>query len=298
MTTDTDTPRAQRRKVTRAAETPAGASTLKRKPDVAYTDELAKRICERLCDGHSLRSICSEAGMPDERTVRRWAAEESHPFAPQYARARVIGYHRMADEVIEIADGLTAQKGKADAAQVQRDRLRFDARRWLLSKALPKIYGDKISAEVTGPDGAPIQMETLALAKALIGALPELGIVPSAEERALALPPAAPAAEPEPPEPPAPEADKREPANGAHVAYDAEFDAYRVTDHAGRLAGYRPSLDAARALARSLPGPPPEAARHAPEPPQDPGGTDIDIMRPDQRTNRRGERPVVRSRPR
>jgi hypothetical protein len=41
----------------------------------------------------------------------------------------------MADELIEIADG-----GDDPA----RDRLRVDARKWLLSKALPKVYGDKI----------------------------------------------------------------------------------------------------------------------------------------------------------
>ncbi len=29
--------------------------------------------------------------------------------------------------------------------------------KWLLSKALPKIYGDKLTAEVTGKDGGPIE---------------------------------------------------------------------------------------------------------------------------------------------
>ena len=39
---------------------------------------------------------------------------------------------------------------------VQRDRLRIDTRKWLLSKALPKIYGDKITQEVTGKDGSAL----------------------------------------------------------------------------------------------------------------------------------------------
>jgi hypothetical protein len=57
----------------------------------------------------------------------------------------------MADELLEIADNPDADK---DA--VQRDRLKVDTRKWLLAKALPKIYGDRLTAEVTGKDGAPL----------------------------------------------------------------------------------------------------------------------------------------------
>lgn len=54
----------------------------------------------------------------------------------------------MADELLETSDNPGADK---DA--VQRDRLKVDTRKWLL--ALPKIYEDKLNAEVTGKDGAP-----------------------------------------------------------------------------------------------------------------------------------------------
>ena len=57
----------------------------------------------------------------------------------------------MADDIIEFA-----ANPETDAASVQRDRLKVDTRKWLLSKALPKIYGDRVSAEITGKDGAPI----------------------------------------------------------------------------------------------------------------------------------------------
>jgi len=39
-------------------------------------------------------------------------------------------------------------------------RLRVDSRKWLASKLAPKKYGEKVSAELSGPDGGPIQ-ETL-----------------------------------------------------------------------------------------------------------------------------------------
>jgi hypothetical protein len=72
--------------------------------------------------------------------VRVWATEGG-PFADQYKRARMIGYMQMADEIIAIADG-----GSVDP---HRDRLRCDMRRWMLSKVLPKIFGDKIEVEST-----------------------------------------------------------------------------------------------------------------------------------------------------
>jgi hypothetical protein len=40
---------------------------------------------------------------------------------------------------------------------VDRSRLMMDARKWLASKLAPKKAGDKIAAEVSGPDGGPIQ---------------------------------------------------------------------------------------------------------------------------------------------
>jgi hypothetical protein len=120
----------------------------KRKPraQVRYTDEMAGRICERLAEGKTLTSICKSAGMPSEAAVRKWALDGGE-FAEKYTRAREIGYHKMADDIIDIAD-------HRDERTVNRDRLRIDTRKWLLSKALPKIYGDKrvvdVDVEVNG----------------------------------------------------------------------------------------------------------------------------------------------------
>lgn len=88
--------------------------------------------------------------MPTEATVRMWAADDREGFYSQYTRARDIGLDCVAEEVFEIAD---------DGSDHQRDRLRFDARRWYLSKLAPKRYGDKITQEHTGADGGPIQSQ-------------------------------------------------------------------------------------------------------------------------------------------
>ena len=107
-----------------------------------FSPELAALICERLAAGETLRAICRDEGMPDERTVRRWALDDVEGFSAQYARAREIGYQGMADALTEIAD--------AKDGDPARDRLRVDTRKWLLSKALPKIYGDKQQVEHSG----------------------------------------------------------------------------------------------------------------------------------------------------
>ena len=63
----------------------------------------------------------------------------------------------MADETLEIADDsshdtITDDEGneRFNSEFAARSRLRVDTRKWLLSKALPKVYGDKITTEHTG----------------------------------------------------------------------------------------------------------------------------------------------------
>jgi hypothetical protein len=124
----------------------------------SYSAELATLICERLASGRTLRDVCRDEDMPAESTVRHWAAINHEGFFAQYARAREIGYQCMA-ELLEISDDGTndwmERDGRAvvNGEHVQRSRLRVDSRKWLLSKALPKVYGDKV--QVGGADDLP-----------------------------------------------------------------------------------------------------------------------------------------------
>lgn len=133
-----------------------------------YTQELADRICEGLRDGKTLRAVCRQDGMPDEKSVRTWAADPTHPFAPQYAQAREIGYQVMADELLEISDdskndAIVDEEGneRPNTEFVARSRLRVDTRKWLLSKALPKIYGDRVETRVVGADGGAVEVKDI-----------------------------------------------------------------------------------------------------------------------------------------
>jgi hypothetical protein len=110
-------------------------------PRYVYSDELAEEICGRLQQGESLNAICKDAGMPSESTVRGWAADDYQGFSAKYTRARELGFLWMADDILRIAD--------RDEAKCDRDRLRIDTRKWLLSKCLPKVYGERTQTDIT-----------------------------------------------------------------------------------------------------------------------------------------------------
>ena len=119
------------------------------KSPVIYSDEVADHICRELAKGRTLKDVCRGDGMPDESSVRQWVVDREG-FAPRYAQAREAGVHAMADEIVEIAedgsnDWMEGKHGpQLNAEHVQRSRLRVDTRKWLMAKALPKVYGDKL----------------------------------------------------------------------------------------------------------------------------------------------------------
>jgi hypothetical protein len=114
-----------------------------------YTPELAEGICKLLADGKTLNQICKADGMPAESAVREWALSDRDGFGAKYTRARELGYLRMADDLVTIAAD--------ESTDVQRSRLMVDTHKWLLSKALPKLFGDKL--QIGGDGGEPIKVE-------------------------------------------------------------------------------------------------------------------------------------------
>jgi hypothetical protein len=98
--------------------------------------------------------------MPSRTKLAKELVENSD-FAIQYARAREGLYQSWAEEILEIADDGTTdfitkvgrnghEYEAVDQEHIQRSRLRVDARKWMLSKLLPKTFGDKIEHEHGG----------------------------------------------------------------------------------------------------------------------------------------------------
>lgn len=122
----------------------------RRGPDgrrIAYSEALAERICTRLADGESLRSICLDERMPKRVTVMKWLAARAD-FADRYARAKEQAAELMADEIIALADAALPRDGQQiDNATVQAYRLAVDSRKWVASKLLPHKYGDRLDIQ-------------------------------------------------------------------------------------------------------------------------------------------------------
>jgi hypothetical protein len=125
-----------------------------------FSEDIANKICGEIAtSSKSLKTICSEEGMPSVRTVLSWLSdgdkEEAKPelreFLHQYARAREAQADFLADEIIEISEH-TAEDHTAFTGinVIQRDRLRIDARKWVASKLKPKKYGDKLDLNSEG----------------------------------------------------------------------------------------------------------------------------------------------------
>jgi|SRR6185437_7217603 len=129
-------------------------ATRKQAPRVEFSQEIFDRICERIADGASLRSVCEEKGMPHRATFNVWR-KSTPELQAQYDAAYLEGEQSILDDIQHIADTET------DAPKA---RNRIDARKWALKIRNRKVYGDHITEEVTGPNGGPLQVVRLRMA--------------------------------------------------------------------------------------------------------------------------------------
>lgn len=105
-----------------------------------YSDKVANTICERIAEGEGLITICAAEDMPSKTTVFRWL-EEKPEFRDKYTRAREDQAEVHADEILTIAD---------TEEDVNRAKVRIDARKWTASKLRPKKYGSYQQIDMTG----------------------------------------------------------------------------------------------------------------------------------------------------
>lgn len=100
--------------------------------ELQFTDADGERVLEALADSGNLSKACRETSTTVQSFLR-WC-DKSAANADRYVRAREAGLDCEADRAIE--EALTAE----DAGL---GRLALDARKWYLSKLMPKKYGDK-----------------------------------------------------------------------------------------------------------------------------------------------------------
>ncbi|MBX5227627.1 terminase small subunit protein [Rhizobium sp. NLR9b] len=125
-----------------------------------FSQALAEKICARIADRESLRSICRDEDMPAKSTVLSWLADEDKAaFRARYALAREIMADSFVDEMVEIADNSSddwiEKKNAAgettgwqeNGEAIRRSQLRIATRQWVAEKLRPKKYGAKVEAE-------------------------------------------------------------------------------------------------------------------------------------------------------
>lgn len=121
-----------------------------------YTIELATEICNTIsCSTKGIKQLCMEKShWPCADTIFHWRKIHKE-FSDQYVRAKQFQIEALIDEILEIADSSDKDfksnpDGKViiDHEHIQRSRLRIDTRKWLASKLVPKIYGDRIQTSM------------------------------------------------------------------------------------------------------------------------------------------------------
>src|SRR5690554_1558481 len=145
--------------ITQKSETQKGKA--KRKPAAVKTAEVAApaeypiaEICEMVAEGKTLRQIGAHYRVTSG-AIMRWVGltPESRE---QYARAREAAADLFEAEIIEAAMAASPESAPAD-------RVKIDALKWVAARRAPKKYGDKITQEVTGPNGSPMTPSMIVL---------------------------------------------------------------------------------------------------------------------------------------
>ncbi len=126
-----------------------------------WNQDLADKVCQKIAEGYSMRTVCAPEEMPAIATLFRWLRDHES-FREQYARATEERTEAMAEDILDIADDgsndlMTIQKGDYEyeienKEVTNRSRLRVDTRKWIMAKMKPKKYGDKLDLSNNGKD--------------------------------------------------------------------------------------------------------------------------------------------------
>lgn len=132
---------------------------------MAYTEEQKEEIFNNIFNsienGNSLRKTLLAINLP-AKTFFVWL-EADEEKSKQYARACELRAEALLDEMLDIVDDSSQDKTIDDLDEeikiertnheaIQRSKLRYEARKWLVSKLNPKKYGEKIDHTTNGKD--------------------------------------------------------------------------------------------------------------------------------------------------
>lgn len=104
--------------------------------------ECIPEILELIELGYSVRAIATHYHANQALMVHTLRAE----YPTQYARAKELRADALVEEIVPSAYDATPQNAHAM-------RVRIDALKWVASKLLPRVYGDKVDVTLGDPNG-------------------------------------------------------------------------------------------------------------------------------------------------
>jgi uncharacterized protein (DUF2461 family) len=119
-----------------------------------YQQELADKICSIVATHtESLEDLVKMYELPPVRTIYDWLYRND-AFSRNYAKAKQIQASRMIEELDKIAKEksyyIDAEGNeRVDPGYTASQRLIADTRKFIASKLVPKVYGDKQTIEQT-----------------------------------------------------------------------------------------------------------------------------------------------------
>lgn len=135
----------------------------KRGRPTVFTPEVEAEILQLMALGESeFGAVKRELGL-DWAGWWRHKTKQGEEFSNKYTHAKECQLAVWEDKIVATAHDESRDlqpdgKGgfKSDNTAVNRDRLKVDSMKWIMSKLIPDKYGDKIQQEVSGKGGAAL----------------------------------------------------------------------------------------------------------------------------------------------
>ena len=112
-------------------------------------DKIFSEICDLIASGLSLRNAIDKSGTISKKVFFDWIDSEREK-SDQYAQAMVdradLKFESIEKDYLETPQR-DPETGRIDPGWVNLQRLKIDAKKWELSKLMPKKYGDRLELD-------------------------------------------------------------------------------------------------------------------------------------------------------
>ena len=116
---------------------------------VLFNEASWQLVLDLIEEGYTVEEIDENKDLPSWSTIRRWIRAEP-TRRDQYRAAREMSADTFESQILGLA------KYTHDPKDVPAAKFKFDVLKFSMARRAPKQYGDKISQEVSGPDGGAI----------------------------------------------------------------------------------------------------------------------------------------------